>query len=133
MTQIKVFSEGDKVILDLGSRRTDMLISVDAAYRLAAAIEEKISEAEREAGEVFAGKQWGLKVESFDGQVGFKFFPPEECAVTRVPLPVRFLTRIRTDGQNEYVNVAQRVADMIKFKAQQAENKMRFTFQPAGV
>lgn len=130
MNQIKVDIEADKVIIDLCSRRTDMLISVDAALKLAEAIEERIPLAEKEAPSLFASKPWQMRVESFDGQVGFKFFPPEECAVTRVPLPVRYTAGKGNDGSLKIVNVAKVVADLIRFKADQAMYKMRMVLTP---
>lgn len=131
MLTLKVDAEGDKVIIDLGSRRTDMLISVDLARRLAAAIEEKAAEAELEPAELVEGKPWGINIRSFDKQVGFKFYPPEEAAITRVPLPVRMVIGEDRNGNPVVVNTARKVAGIIRFASQQAEHGLRFIFSPA--
>jgi len=70
-----------------------------------------------EPAELNRGEAWGALVESYDGKVVLRWYSPFGKGVTRIPLTVA---------------AAIQLADMIKFKAQQAAYKMRFVTQYLG-
>jgi len=113
---MRVFTDKDKVILELGGRKNSMLISVSAARDVAESLDLHAGYAERETPEIATGEMWNAKVESFDGQVGFYFQPPPSHVgnPSRVPL-----TSV----------AARRVAEVIRDKANFAEHKMRLVLQ----
>jgi hypothetical protein len=108
-----VSAESGLVVLDLCGRRREVLLPCDVALRLAEAIEAAAKVAETELA-VSTGSPWGCKVESYDGFVALRFDPPTVGNPETVPLPP---------------DVARKLADLIRFKEQQAEYKMRFVFQ----
>ncbi len=113
---LTVSYEADKVIIDLGGRRRDVLLYCAAAEELEHALRAAADLAEKELPTPVRGERWGLHVESFDGMVAMRFDPP--LGVTKVWVPMPF-------------KVARRVADMVKFKREQAEHKMRLVVQRA--
>lgn len=106
--------QGDKVVIDLGGRRRDLLMSCGAAEEFENALRQKASEAERAPPELVKGEVWGARVESYDGYVCVRFTPPLGGNPTKVPLPPA---------------AARRMADLVQFKRQQAAYKMRFEFR----
>jgi len=107
---IKVFNEGYKVIIDLCARKYDVLLSVDDAEKLAEALEKHAATAALEPPELVKGEQWNARVESYDGLVAIRFFPPTIGAVNKVPLPA---------------TAAEKMASVIRDKASWAKHKMR--------
>lgn len=85
---MKVFQQGDKVMLDLGGRIRDVLLSCGEAERFAEALERGANGAELAPGELIRGETWNIVVKSFDRRVGIRFIPPDCGYPERVPLPV---------------------------------------------
>lgn len=108
-----VFVEGDKVMLDLGARRRDILMTCGEAEKFAAHLEAGANTAERATPEVVKGDHWEIEVQSYDGQVACRFHAPGPGYPERVPLPA---------------SIARKLAARVCFKAQQAAYKMRFEF-----
>jgi hypothetical protein len=111
-----VSSEGGRVVIDLGGRRSDLLLSCAQAERFAGALRLAASEAELAPPSLAKGERWACKAESFDGLVAVRFFPPSVGAPERVPLTPE---------------AARALADAVDWKRQQAEHKLRITL--AGV
>ena len=112
---LKVFQERDRVILDLCGRLKDVSFNWKIGETLVATLRDRASDAEawRSANRTtICTKMWGLRVESYDGQVFMRFRPPES-GLTRVPLTPE---------------AARTLADKIEFRLQQAAYKMRFEF-----
>lgn len=110
----KVGSEGDLVIVALCSRRRDLMLSVAEALSFAEALDSCAIDAEKESPSLVRGEQWGAKVESYDGRVAVRFFPPGVGNVDRVPLPPR---------------AARQLAETVRDKASWAEYKMRLVVE----
>ncbi len=113
---MRVFSEKDKVILELGRRGNSFLISCSDALDIAANLDFHAGYAEKEPKSLIKGEVWDVKVESFDGQVGFHFTPPYQKVgnPSIVPMPP---------------NVARSVARLIRDKESWARHKMRLVLQ----
>lgn len=84
---LKVFTENDKVIIDLSNRKRDVLLTPLSAEKLADTLEEKALVAENSLPGLFRGEQWEIKVTSFDGYVVIRFYPPFLGNPEQVPLP----------------------------------------------
>lgn len=113
---IGVKTEGDLVIIDLMRRCFDGILSVDQAEKFAQALRAKAAEARLGEPQIRLGQTWGVKFQSFDGGVGYRFVPPEPGAPTVVRVPA---------------DTAEKMAGEVEFQAQQAKFKMRFVFQDA--
>lgn len=134
---IGVDADKGLVIIYLGTRRNDLLLSCGAAYSFAEALEKKAQQAVKDqaqigilqspslqGGETGIGilqspslllrETWEVRVQSYDGMVALRFTPPGIGAQDRIPLPPE---------------AAQRLAAYVRFNAQQAAYKMRFVFQ----
>lgn len=110
---LKVYHHKDRVVLDLCSKRRDVLLTCGEAENLKHALRSAAVLAERSVDkELYRGEVWNIRVESYDGKVAIRVDPPTIGSVDRVLLPVE---------------VAVRLADLIQFKTQQAAYKMRFT------
>ena len=109
-----VFAEGDKVVLDLGGRRRDLLVSCSQAEKLEHELQRCAKIAEKALPELIKGEVWDVRAESYDGFVALRFIPPLTGNAARVPVPFA---------------VARQLADLVRFKRQQAAWKMRFAFQ----
>jgi hypothetical protein len=124
VTGVNVFQvevEKDKVVLALGGRLRDLLLSCAQAERLSAALRTAAGHAGKEPPAVVRAEAWDLKVESYDGKVALRFTAPvnNTAAPGRVPMPP---------------GVARRLADVLDLKRSQAEVKMRLVFQrPRGI
>ena len=108
-----VFAENDWVVVDLGSRRRDALLACGDAHGLAAALRHFAAQAEKAAPTLARGERWECKVQSYDGFVALRLFPPHVGAPSRVRLPPA---------------AARALADRVEFKAQQAAYKVTFRF-----
>jgi hypothetical protein len=84
---LTVRQEGDKVLLDLGGRRRDVLLTPLAAADLAEALEAAADAAARAPAKLFRGEPWGCHVTSFDRHVALRFVGPDVGLPERVPLP----------------------------------------------
>lgn len=84
---LTVRQEGDKVILDLGGRRRDVLLTPLAAADLAAALEAAADLAARAPAQLFRGERWSAHVTSFDRHVALRFDGPWSGRPSRVPMP----------------------------------------------
>jgi hypothetical protein len=84
---LTVRQEGDKVILDLGGRRRDVLLTPLAADDLAEALEAAADRAARAPAELFRGERWSAHVTSFDRKVALRFTGPDLGLPDRVPMP----------------------------------------------
>lgn len=111
---LSVSQERDRVILDLHGRRRDVLLPCDVALRLAEALETAADLAEREPPTLIRGERWGCQVESAYGQVCLRFTPPDLGNPERVPLTAA---------------AARKLADVIRFKEEQAEHRLRLNFK----
>jgi hypothetical protein len=107
-----VSHEGDKVVLDLGGRRRDLLLSCAQAERFAGALRRHAAGAERAPPVLARGERWAAKVESFDGLVAVRFFPPSVGAPELVSLTPA---------------AARALADAADWKRSCAEHKLRIT------
>lgn len=112
---VGVSAEGDLVIIDLKTRRTDVLLSVAAAEEFARALRVKAAEAMLGEPQVRTGKQWELQIQSYDGKVALRFLTAEPASVVRVDAVT-----------------ARKMAGKVDFEAQQARHKMRFVFTGVG-
>ena len=108
-----VFVEGDKVIVDLGARRRDVLMTCGAAEKFAESLEAGANGAELAVPSLVKGERWAVGVQSYDGQVACRFVGPGPGYPQRVPLTAA---------------LARMLAGRVRFKAQQAAYKMRFEF-----
>lgn len=108
-----VTQEGDKVVLLLTNRSRDVLLTCAAAFDLTNKIRERAIFAANEPAASYACQHWNVFVESYDGLVALRFTPPEPGPFDHVPMPWA---------------IAEKFADLIEFKAQQAKYKMRFEF-----
>jgi hypothetical protein len=113
---IRVEVEQDRVVIDLGGRRRDLLLSCSQAYALADGLDAAAAFALAEAPALALGESWGVQVESYDGLVAVRFDPPHVGAPERVPMTPQ---------------AARKVAEMVRFKASQAEHKMRLVVKGA--
>lgn len=113
---LRVEIEEDRVVIDLGGRRKDVLLPCRQAYALAVGLDEAAALAEAEPPALALGESWGVEVESFDGFVALRFDPPFVGAPERVPMTPA---------------AARRVASVIRMKASQAEHKMRLVLARA--
>lgn len=111
---ITVEVDRDKVLLVSDSKKKDWLLTCDQAFKIAIALETGATEIEKEPPSVIKGELWACRVESFDGLVAIRIEGPELGSSYKVPLPC---------------SVARKLADIIKFKAQQAEHKMRIVME----
>lgn len=109
-----VGAEKDLVILHLTRRRSDVLLRCADAEALVRELRAQAVIAEISEPTLMRGEPWSVKVVSYDGMVGLRFFPPHAGAPERVPLPPA---------------VARALADDVEFKSQQARHKMRFVFK----
>lgn len=107
---IRVEPSGDKVLISLGARMRDVRLTVDAAKELAQALLNAHSVAERNPPELNRGEPWEIKVQSYDGSVWLRFYPPFGHRAGVVPIP------------RECVHA---LADRINFKADQARHRLR--------
>lgn len=82
-----VTATGDKVMLDLGGRRRDVLLTPLCAARLAGVLDEQAALAERAPPELVRGEVWEVGTDSYDGRVVLRFTPPGLGHPERVPLP----------------------------------------------
>jgi hypothetical protein len=105
--------EGDRVVIDLCGRRRDVLLGCGDAERLARGLRAGADRARRAPPELARGERWDARVESYDGFVALRFLPPAVGAPGRVPLTPA---------------AAEKLADLVDFKRQQAAYKMRFVF-----
>jgi hypothetical protein len=103
---INLCTEADRVVFYPTVRQRDVLMSVDLALRTALTMERLADMAELEPG-TLATKIQGLQVESFDGKIALRLHVGTEWPLS--------LT----------ATAARKVAELIRFKAQQAEFKMR--------
>ena len=112
LSVLSVFSETDKVILDLGGRKRDVLLSCSAALDLAGALEQHTAVADLEPKSLVRGEVWDVFVESFDGMVAMRFTPPYQHVgdPKRVPIPPA---------------AARSIAGLIREKESWARHKMR--------
>ena len=106
--------EEDLVVIDLCGRRRDVLMSCGEAERFAVALEKNAALAELGDPALVRGEPWEAKVESYDGAVAVRFYPPTVGAPERVRMPAA---------------VARAMAARVRFKAQQAAYRMRFVFK----
>ena len=113
MKGFAVFVEKDKVILDLGGRRRDILMTCGEAEKFAFTLELGANSADLAPSEVVKGERWEIEVQSYDGRVACRFHAPGPGYPRCVPLPPA---------------MARRLAARVRFKAQQAAYKMRFEF-----
>lgn len=111
---ISVFQLRDKIVFDLHGRRTDVLLPCDAASKLADALDAAAALASAEPASADKGESWGCKVESAYGHVCLRFRSPHAGLPGKVPLPPA---------------VAFKLAEVIRFKRDQAELGLRFDFQ----
>lgn len=111
---VRVSHNGDKVIVDLGDRVRDVLLTCGQAEDLEQALRRLANVAELAAPELVRGEMWDVKVESYDGCVAVRFVPPFAGNATRVPIPF---------------DVARKLADLVRFKREQAAYRMRFVFK----
>lgn len=109
---IRVEVEKDKVVLAAGPRPRDLLLPCAQAERLADALRAAAGLAAKEPPSLVKGEGWGAEVESYDGAVALRFFPPagNTAPPGRVPLPPA---------------AARGLADAVDSKRRQAEYKMR--------
>lgn len=112
---VLVYQEKDRVILDLGGRRRDVLLGMIEAERLAEALDLGANGAElsHAAGDraLMVGEVWDVNVRSYDRKVAIRFTPPVGSASTRVPVPFA---------------AARKLAGLIRFARQQAAYGIRF-------
>jgi hypothetical protein len=108
----RVEVEGDKVVLALGRKTGDLLLSCGQAEHLSAALRAAAALTEKEPPSLVKGEVWDLKVESYDGKVALRFFPPvnNTAPLGQVPMPPA---------------AARKSADAVDLKRRQAEYKMR--------
>lgn len=111
---VTVSAGGDKVWLDLGGRKRDVLLTCAAAEAFARGLEGAAALAGAEPPGLFGGEWWGVRVESFDGFVALRFDPPEVGAPGRVPLSVA---------------AARKLAGLVRDKAAWARHKMRLVIR----
>jgi hypothetical protein len=109
---LTVRQEGDKVILDLGGRRRDVLLTPLAAADLAEALEAAADAAARAPAELYRGERWACHVTSFDRRVALRLAGPGFGLPGRVPLPPA---------------AARRLADLLRTNANMAGFGMRIT------
>lgn len=83
---LTVRQEGDKIILDLGGRRRDVLLASMNAVKLAEALERTADMAAAAPAELFRGERWSALVVSFDRKVAVRFTGPGSGDPERVPL-----------------------------------------------
>jgi hypothetical protein len=113
---LRIFSETDRVIIDLCGRRRDVLLSCLQADDVADSLDERAADAEKAEPTLYRGERWGVKVESYDRQVALRFEPPFEVTTDRVTLPP---------------DAARRLASLIRSKASWAQYGMRLTLKRA--
>lgn len=111
---IDVFQDRDRIILDLHGRRQDVLLPCDAALKLAEALEAAAGLAELEPPTLFHGDKWRCQVESAHGHVCVRFHPPGPGLADRVPFTVV---------------AARKLAEVLRFKADQAEAGLRLVLK----
>lgn len=109
---LSVTAAGDKVMLDLGGRKCDVLLTPLNAARLAGALDDQAAVAERAAPELVLGEVWAIRTDSYDGCVALRFTPPGLGSPDRVPLPA---------------GVARRLAETLRRLAVWAGYKTRLT------
>jgi hypothetical protein len=113
---IRVEVERDRVVIDLGGRRRDLLLSCSQAYALADGLDQAAAFALAEPPALALGESWGVKAESYDGLVALRFDPPFAGAPELVPMTPA---------------AARKVAEAVRMKASQAEHKMRLVVKGA--
>jgi hypothetical protein len=112
-----VRQEADKVIIDLNGRRYDILMTCPQAEEFAYHLEQAASAADLHPKSLVAGEQWGANVESYDGKVAIRFYPPHVGAPERVPLPAA---------------AARKLAKVVREKESWARHKMRLVLKQNG-
>jgi hypothetical protein len=114
---ITVACERDIVIIHLGSRQRDLLVTCSEAEKMTHALRKMANQAEASARmglhALYRGESWECRIDSYDGVVAIRFFPPQQSTTARVPMSV---------------TAARAIADRIEFVRQQAEYKMKFNF-----
>lgn len=86
---LKVFSDGNKVILDLCGRKRDVLLSSVQADELAGSLDQHSLVAEKEPPELIKMEIWNVYVTNYDHKVVMQITPPAgEVVTNRVPMPV---------------------------------------------
>lgn len=111
---LTVAIENDKVVIIPSAKKKDWLLSCSQSLFLAIALEEAAKETELIPSSIIKGEIWECKVESFDGMVAIRFINPNVGTPDKIPIPS---------------SIAKSLADIIRFKAEQAEHKMRIVLK----
>lgn len=86
MVKLSVLLEGDKVLLHLGQPTSCVIVSVDLAESLSMTLDRMAVEADKGLPSVIKGENWRCNVQSVDGKVGMRFWPPLGSDSSRVLL-----------------------------------------------
>ncbi len=114
---LTVAVENDLVILDLGERKCDLLLSCAQAEQLAEALISASEFAEQGEPSLVKGERWNIQVESFDGMVAMRITAPAVGYVSRVPVSSR---------------AARSLSELLVEKASWAKHKMRLIVKHRG-
>src|SRR5262245_25698162 len=112
---LKVFHEGDHVILDLCGRKRSVLLTPLGAVQLADSLRESADRAELEPKSLVEGQVWNCFITNMDRQVVMHFRSPDSSVPERVPLPPK---------------VARAIADLLYTNANMAGYGLRITVKP---
>lgn len=99
---LTVNQDRDKVVIHLGGRCRDVLLTPEEAFRLADSVDEVVPLAESAPPGLILNQQWNIYIGFRDGSVVLRVTPPFVGNADRVPFPPKaaraFARRLRDNA-----------------------------------